>query len=242
MSSSLSCNPAKPAGIAGGDPGWTGGADFADLAKDELEEGAKDATRARHRGVLRAQELLWATTATPSSWSSRRMDAAGKDGNQARDVRREPAGRPGRLVQAALREELDHDFLWRVCEAPPERGRIGIFNRSHYEEVVALGPPRSGSNGSASRPDRGKRFWQERYEDINAFERHLDRNGTQIVKFFLNVSKDGAEAALPRPPRQARTRTGSSRGRPRGAGALGRVHGRLRGRAHRHSTRGRRGT
>jgi PPK2 family polyphosphate:nucleotide phosphotransferase len=87
-------------------------------------------------------------------------------------------------------EELDHDFLWRIAKALPERGRIGIFNRSHYEEVVALRvhPEWLGAQRLPS-ADIGADFWQERYEDINAFERHLARNGTRIVKFFLHVSR-----------------------------------------------------
>ena len=87
-------------------------------------------------------------------------------------------------------EELDHDFLWRISRALPERGRIGIFNRSHYEEVVALKVHPEWLEPQRLPPgDRDERFWQQRYEDINAFERHLDRNGTKIVKFFLHVSK-----------------------------------------------------
>jgi PPK2 family polyphosphate:nucleotide phosphotransferase len=87
-------------------------------------------------------------------------------------------------------EELDHDFLWRVSKALPERGRIGIFNRSHYEEVVALRVhPEWLDRQQLPAATRGPSFWEERYDDINAFERHLDRNGTKTVKFFLYVSK-----------------------------------------------------
>jgi PPK2 family polyphosphate:nucleotide phosphotransferase len=87
-------------------------------------------------------------------------------------------------------EELDHDYLWRISKNLPERGRIGIFNRSHYEEVVALKVHPEWLEPQRLPPgERGERFWQERYEGINAFERHLDRNGTKVVKFFLHVSK-----------------------------------------------------
>jgi PPK2 family polyphosphate:nucleotide phosphotransferase len=87
-------------------------------------------------------------------------------------------------------EELDHAFLWRISRAAPERGRIGIFNRSHYEEVVALRAHPEWLDAQRL-PDasRGPEFWEQRFEDINAFERHLDRTGTKIVKFFLHVSK-----------------------------------------------------
>ena len=78
-----------------------------------------------------------------------------------------------------------------ALENLPERGRIGIFNRSHYEDVVALKVHPEWLESQRLPPgDRGERFWQERYEDINAFERHLDRNGTKVVKFFLHVSKE----------------------------------------------------
>jgi PPK2 family polyphosphate:nucleotide phosphotransferase len=87
-------------------------------------------------------------------------------------------------------EELGHDFLWRISQALPERGRIGIFNRSHYEEVVALKVHPEWLEPQRLPPgERDEAFWQTRYEDINGFERHLDRSGTKVVKFFLHVSR-----------------------------------------------------
>jgi PPK2 family polyphosphate:nucleotide phosphotransferase len=87
-------------------------------------------------------------------------------------------------------KELDHDFLWRAAVALPERGRIGIFNRSHYEEclVVRVHPE---ILAKQKLPPKliTRDIWRERFEDISAFERHLARNGTVILKFFLNVSK-----------------------------------------------------
>jgi PPK2 family polyphosphate:nucleotide phosphotransferase len=87
--------------------------------------------------------------------------------------------------------ELDHDFLWRCARELPERGRIGIFNRSHYEEVLVVRVHReilAGQKLPAALV--GKDIWRDRYESINDFEQHLARNGTRIVKFFLNVSKE----------------------------------------------------
>ena len=111
-------------------------------------------------------------------------------GEAARIAERDPAS-IGDSEFADLARELDHDFLWRIAKALPERGRIGIFNRSHYEDVVALKVhPEWLESQRLPAGDRGERFWQERYEDINAFERHLDRNGTKVVKFFLHVSKE----------------------------------------------------
>ena len=120
------------------------------------------------------------------------MDAAGKDsaiehvmsGVNPQGVQVVSFGKPSA-------EELDHDFLWRISKALPERGRIGIFNRSHYEEVVALKVHPEWLESQRLPPgERDERFWQERYEDINTFERHLARTGTKIVKFFLHVSKE----------------------------------------------------
>jgi PPK2 family polyphosphate:nucleotide phosphotransferase len=119
------------------------------------------------------------------------MDAAGKD-SVIKHVMSgvNPQGVQVVSFKQPSSEELDHDFLWRISRALPERGRIGILNRSHYEEVVALKVHPEWLEPQRLPPgERDDRFWQERYEDINCFERHLDRNGTKIVKFFLHVSK-----------------------------------------------------
>jgi PPK2 family polyphosphate:nucleotide phosphotransferase len=88
-------------------------------------------------------------------------------------------------------EELDHDFLWRTAVRTPERGRIGIFNRSYYEEVLIVRVHPEILAAQKLPAERvGEGVWQERFEDINAFERHLDRSGTVVRKFFLNVSRE----------------------------------------------------
>jgi PPK2 family polyphosphate:nucleotide phosphotransferase len=188
----LVVEPGTPAGIAARDPGWTGGPDFAHLAEGELKERAKEALRRGMKELSEAQELLWASDAYSLLVVLQAMDAAGKDsaiehvmsGVNPQGVQVVAFGKPSS-------EELDHDFLWRISKALPERGRIGIFNRSHYEEVVALKVHPEWLEPQRLPPgERDERFWQQRYEDINAFERHLDRNGTRIVKFFLHVSKD----------------------------------------------------
>jgi PPK2 family polyphosphate:nucleotide phosphotransferase len=88
-------------------------------------------------------------------------------------------------------EELDHDFLWRVQRALPERGRIGVWNRSHYEEtlVVRIHPAYLDGQRLPRRPDNLDELWDERFESINAAEKHWARNGCVILKFFLNVSQ-----------------------------------------------------
>ena len=88
-------------------------------------------------------------------------------------------------------EEQDHNFLWRCWKAMPERGRIGVFNRSYYEEVLVVKVhPAIAENRRIPNLRIDDGFWHDRYEDIRAMERHLARNGTRIVKFFLNVSKE----------------------------------------------------
>jgi PPK2 family polyphosphate:nucleotide phosphotransferase len=93
--------------------------------------------------------------------------------------------------KAPSAEEVDHNFLWRYAKALPERGRIGIFNRSYFEDVLVVRVhPEILDRQKLPPGKRDKSFWEDRYEDINAFERHLARNATVIVKFFLHVSKD----------------------------------------------------
>jgi PPK2 family polyphosphate:nucleotide phosphotransferase len=120
------------------------------------------------------------------------MDAAGKDSTIKHVMSGlNPQGCQVYSFKAPSEEELDHDFLWRSARALPERGRIGIFNRSHYEEVLVVRVhPELLERQRLPQELVGKQIWEERYESINAFEQHLARNGTAVVKFFLNVSKE----------------------------------------------------
>jgi PPK2 family polyphosphate:nucleotide phosphotransferase len=120
------------------------------------------------------------------------MDAAGKDGT-IRSVMTgiNPQGCQVYAFKAPNAEELDHDFLWRAVRCLPERGRIGIWNRSHYEEVLVVRVNPSYLHGQRLPrvPDKLDDLWQERYESIAAAEKHWARNGCVILKFFLNVSQ-----------------------------------------------------
>lgn len=188
----LIVRPGEAAAIGDRDPGWTGGPDFSSLAHHELEERARNALREGTAELSEAQELLWASDRYAVLVVLQAMDAAGKDSA----IEHVMSGVNPQGVQVVgfkkpSSEELDHDFLWRIARALPERGRIGIFNRSHYEEVVALKVHPEWLEAQRLPPGpRDERFWQARYEDINAFERHLDRSGTRIVKLFLHVSKE----------------------------------------------------
>ena len=119
------------------------------------------------------------------------MDAAGKDGAIKHVMSGiNPQGCQVYSFKAPTSEELDHDFLWRTAKSLPERGRIGIFNRSYYEEVLVVRVhPEYLEKQKLPKKLITKRIWKERYEDIAAHERYLSRNGVVIRKFFLNVSK-----------------------------------------------------
>ncbi len=120
------------------------------------------------------------------------MDAAGKD-SAIKHVMSgiNPQGCQVFAFKAPTVEELDHDYLWRCAKSLPERGRIGIFNRSYYEEVLVVKVHAAILAGQRLPPQLvTKRIWAERYEDIRGFERYLSRNGTVVRKFFLNVSRE----------------------------------------------------
>lgn len=119
------------------------------------------------------------------------MDAAGKDSTIEHVMSGiNPQGCEVTSFKAPSTEELDHDFLWRTTCRLPRRGRIGIFNRSYYEEVlVARVHPEILARQRLPDSLVGKKLWEHRYEDITAMERHLTRNGTAVHKFFLHVSK-----------------------------------------------------
>jgi PPK2 family polyphosphate:nucleotide phosphotransferase len=121
------------------------------------------------------------------------LDAAGKDG-AIRHVMSgvNPQGCQVYSYKQPTPMELEHDFLWRTTRDLPERGRIGIFNRSYYEEVliVRVHPELLESEGIADRPRDDEEFWNERYRSVVDLERHLHANGTRVVKFFLHLSKE----------------------------------------------------
>ncbi len=119
------------------------------------------------------------------------MDAAGKDGTIKHVMSGvNPQGVQVYSFKSPSSEELDHDFLWRTMKCVPERGRIGIFNRSYYEEVLVVRVHPEFLGAQKLPPELvTKKIFKERFEDINGFERYLSRNGYLILKFFLNVSK-----------------------------------------------------
>ena len=169
---------------------WTETDEAKELGTDVIKDRASLILEENRKHLDSAQELLYASDTHSVLLIFQAMDAAGKDGT-IRHVMSgvNPQGCQVFSFKKPSAEELDHNFLWRYMKALPERGRIGIFNRSYYEDVLVvkvhpewLGP------GQPADPDHT--FWEKRYEDINNFEKHLSRNGTLVLKFFLHVSKD----------------------------------------------------
>jgi PPK2 family polyphosphate:nucleotide phosphotransferase len=164
-----------------------------DPANTDGIDGKQEAAEALAKGVARMTELQERLYAQ-NRWSVliilQAMDAAGKDSVIEHVMSGlNPQGCEVHSFKSPSDEELDHDFLWRCACHLPRRGRIGIFNRSYYEEtlVVKVHPEFLGRQKLPAAVVT-KDFWPQRYEDIRAFERHLVRSGTVVLKFFLNVS------------------------------------------------------
>jgi len=165
-----------------------------DLARADAEELLNE-----HRIELaRVQELLWASDTHSLLLILQGMDTAGKDSTIKHVMSgMNPQGCDVSSFKAPSEEERDHDFLWRYVRKLPERGRIGVFNRSYYEEVVVVRVHPDLLEKERLPPEkRGDGLWKERYEDINALETHLVRNGTQVLKCFLHISRQEQKKRL----------------------------------------------
>jgi PPK2 family polyphosphate:nucleotide phosphotransferase len=152
------------------------------------------AEQALQQGILRTaalQDMLYAQDRWALLLIFQAMDAAGKDGIIKHVMSGvNPQGCQVYSFKAPSDLELQHDFLWRTTRVLPERGHIGIFNRSYYEEVLVVRVHPEILRSQKTPPALcGKSIWEERFEDIRTFERHMARNGTVIRKFFLHVSK-----------------------------------------------------
>ncbi|HET6408024.1 MAG TPA: polyphosphate kinase 2 family protein [Chthoniobacteraceae bacterium] len=168
------------------DPSDTGDLKSGDKAR------AKEALQNGTEALAELQDMLYAQDRWSVLLVFQAMDAAGKDGTIKHVMSGvNPQGCQVSSFKAPTSEDLDHDYLWRCMKCLPERGRIGIFNRSYYEETLVVRVHPEFLAGQKLPPDCvSKNIWDERFQDIRAFERYLHRNGTIVRKFFLHVSKD----------------------------------------------------
>jgi len=175
--------PGKKIRLADFDPGYTGGIKDKKKAVELLKEGVKE--------LAAEQDKLYAQNTYGVLVIFQAMDAAGKDGTIKHVMSGlNPQGCQVYSFKSPSAEERDHDFLWRSMKALPERGRIGIHNRSYYEEALVVRVHPDILQGQQL-PDthKGPGIWKERFQQINNFERYLVDNGVIVLKFFLNVSK-----------------------------------------------------
>ena len=173
------------------DPGWAGDEELRLLKSDQLKDRARDFIERNLDALGEAQERLYANDVYAVLVVLQAMDAAGKDGMIKHVMSGlNPQGCQVFAFKRPSDEDLDHNFLWRYSKCLPERGRIGIFNRSYYEETLIVRVhPEVLARQKLPPGKRGDGFWKDRFDDINGFERHLVRNGIVVLKFFLNVSK-----------------------------------------------------
>ncbi len=171
---------------------WNGEALLNGYDGDSTKKRAKKYLKDNLKALSDAQELLWASNVRSMLLVFQAMDAGGKDSTIKHVMSGvNPQGVEVYSFKRPSAEELDHNFLWRYWRRMPERGRIGIFNRSYYEEVLVVKVhPEILENRPIPYGIRGEAFWEARYQDINNMEQHLCRSGTVILKFFLNVSKE----------------------------------------------------
>ena len=189
---SLRVPPGEAVQLADYATDWDFHPELVKLGKDQVREAAGQILAENQTALAEAQERLWAS----DSWSVlvvlQAMDAAGKDGIIKHVMAGiNPQGCQVFSFKVPSAEEVDHNFLWRYMRALPERGRIGIFNRSYYEDVLVVRVhPEILEKQRLPARKFDRKFWEARYDDINRFERHLVRNGTMVLKFFLHISKD----------------------------------------------------
>jgi len=172
------------------DPGFTG-------SYKNKEDASKKLTKDVER-LAKYQKLLYAQNTFALLVILQAMDTAGKDGT-IRHVMSgvNPQGTQVHSFKEPSAEELNHDFLWRSMKAMPERGEIGIFNRSYYEEVLVVRVHQEILDLQRLPPEaKGKSIWKHRFDEINDFEKYLVRNGIVVLKFFLNLSKEEQKRRL----------------------------------------------
>src|SRR6266702_1286650 len=181
--------PGKKMRFKDHDPAWAGDGK---IPKADRKKFAEELLTQDLGALAASQDRLYAANTYAILLIFQAMDAAGKDSTIKHVMTGvNPQGCQVFSFKHPSAEELHHNFMWRYARALPERGRIGIYNRSYYEEVLVV-KVHPELVVAERIPDAkvNDKFWQARYDDINSFERHLTRNGTVILKFFLNLSRD----------------------------------------------------
>ena len=177
--------------LADYDTAWAGPEEIKQLGEEKLKKQAKKILKKNLEALSDAQEVLYASNKYSLLLIFQAMDAAGKDGTIKHVMSGvNPQGCQVFSFKKPSSEELDHNYLWKYTKKMPEFGRIGIFNRSYFEEVLVVKVNPEFLQGNISDRNVDESFWAARYEDINNLEKHLTRNNTLILKFFLNVSKE----------------------------------------------------
>ncbi len=162
-----------------------------DTGKYTSKKEAKEDLRKNIKEMINLQSKLYADNRYSVLLVFQAMDAAGKDGTIKHVMSGlNPQGTQVFSFKQPSAEELNHNYLWRINKALPERGMIGIFNRSYYEEVLVVRVHNLLENEKIPKELLSKNVWQQRYKEINDYEKYLNDNGTVILKFFLHVSKD----------------------------------------------------
>jgi PPK2 family polyphosphate:nucleotide phosphotransferase len=162
-----------------------------DTGRFKSKKDAKEILKENVKKMFSLQNMLYAYNKYSLLIIFQAMDAAGKDGTIKHVMSGvNPQGTQVFSFKQPSQEELDHDYLWRIHNHVPERGRIGIFNRSHYEEVLVVRVHDLVKNQKIPPELVSKNIWDERYREINDFEKYLYENGIIIIKFFLHVSKE----------------------------------------------------
>lgn len=194
----LMVRPGSKVSLKQYDTGWAQDDELKRVGKDAIKERAAEILEANRASLAESQELLWASNLYSILIVLQGMDTSGKDGTIKHVMAGvNPQGCRVTSFKVPTSEETDHNFLWRYTRALPARGEIGIFNRSYYEDVLVVKVhPELLDNQQLPPGKRGDKFWNARYDDINAFERHLVQNGTFIMKFFLHISREEQKKRL----------------------------------------------
>jgi PPK2 family polyphosphate:nucleotide phosphotransferase len=176
--------PGKKISLKDYDPDYTGEFENKEQAETKLREDVQK--------LASYQDVLYAQNTYSLLIIFQAMDASGKDSTIKHVMSGvDPQGCQVFSFKSPSAEELDHDYLWRSAKSLPERGRIGIFNRSYYEEVLIVRVHPQILDSQQLPPEaKTEDLWQRRFEEINGFERYLTRNGIVVLKFFLHVSKE----------------------------------------------------